>query len=88
MADFEIFRSHDIAILSSATSLYNLRKVFYSRFDRIISAEKPRNAPIITVTAAPPAGKTATKGPSQLSGSVSALWLAKSVWLADLHDAA
>jgi hypothetical protein len=49
------------------------RGKIYSKLEKIINAEIPRNAATATATAAPPAGKIATNGPSQLLGSSSSV---------------
>jgi len=57
-------------------------------FDNRNNAEIPKIPAVATTAAAPPTGRTATNGPSQVLGSFNAVWLAARVMLAFLHDAA
>ena len=60
----------------------------YSKLDKIINAEIPRNPATATATAAPPTGKIATNGPSQSLGSWSSVWSAVRTCCAVLHAVA
>lgn len=58
-------------------------------FDSTSSAEKPRNAPAITVMTTPPKGRTTPKGPSQVAGNSNAVCSGARVMLATaLQDVA